>query len=166
MKAAEFDRLLEKGLKGRLTPEERSRLEAHLADRPRDCERWNELRRLHQGLDNLPEPEAASNFTAAVLDRVRAEARRREDRLRQPWWRRIPAPLWLPAAATAGIVLAAVAILRDPAPSDRRTVAENVATVSSLASLPSVDLLKDYDAIANLGQVPPAVDEELLAALE
>ena len=48
---------------------------------------------------------------------------------------------------------------------NRRKLAESVAVVSSVSSLPSPDILKDFDAIRALNSTPPP-DEELLMVFQ
>ena len=48
---------------------------------------------------------------------------------------------------------------------NRRKLAESVAVVSSLSSLPSPDILKDFDAIQALNSTP-LPDEELLLVFQ
>jgi hypothetical protein len=53
---------------------------------------------------------------------------------------------------------------------ERQQIAESVATISEVASIPSVEVLKDFEVIQSMGTVPPAetveADLTLLAALE
>jgi hypothetical protein len=49
--------------------------------------------------------------------------------------------------------------------SSRRKLAESVAMVSSVSSLPSPDILQDFDAIQALNLTPPP-DEELLLVFQ
>lgn len=117
--------------------------------------------RLAALLRTLPDKPVASNFTARVLQTIEHEnaARRR----RSPWiilrsgWR------WLPRMAMAALVLAfGVLSYQHQAQNRRVQMARSVAVVSQVASLPSADELRDFEAIRRLSQ--PA-DKELLALL-
>jgi len=53
---------------------------------------------------------------------------------------------------------------------ERAALAESVAAISEVASVPTVEVLRDFDAIQSFGTVPPESDVEadlsLLAALQ
>ena len=66
----------------------------------------------------------------------------------------------------ASILLAATLFSYERAQAQRREkLARSLAAVSEVASLPSPEILKDFDAIRALNRTPPA-DEELLALLQ
>jgi len=114
-------------------------------------------------LPNVPVP---SNFTARVLARVEREASsevRLENDVRPPvrWW-----TSWLPKAGFAAVVFAAALFSYHHLQSARRAEwAQSLSTVSQVASMPSPDVLNDFDAIAALSSTPPA-DEELLKIMQ
>jgi len=118
---------------------------------------------LTAALTKLPETSVPSNFTARVLDAIEREAERKERN--RPWvlnwwalWPRV-------AMAAAVLIFAGVSIHRYEVHSQRVNLAKNVATVAAAQPLPSVDALKDLDAIQRMGQ-PGHADGELLALMQ
>jgi anti-sigma-K factor RskA len=116
----------------------------------------NELREL---LSRLPDAPVASNFTARVMQQVDLEESRRS----RKWnfisnWR-----AFLPraAVATVAIVFAGLTLQNHEAGERRAQVAQSVALVAE-TPMPSVDALKNFDAIQRMSQ-PAHADDELLA---
>ena len=120
---------------------------------------------------SLPDAPVATNFTARVLqavDQESATAERARGARALGWqgWRR-----WLPRMALASVVLGAGLICyhqvseRHVLAARRDELALSVAAVSGVSSLPSPEILKDFEAIRALNQTPPP-DEELLALLK
>ena len=119
--------------------------------------------RLSELLAKMPETPVSSNFTARVMQAVELEDARRERRVRFAWnWH-----AWLPRlAATAAVVLFAGLTLHYYEQANQRTTfAKNVALVAGSQPLPSVEALKNFDAIQRMSQ-PARADEELLALLQ
>jgi negative regulator of sigma E activity len=117
----------------------------------------NELRDL---LSRLPDAPVSSNFTERVMQGVELEdlwaARTRGWRWR--WHSLLPR-----AAATATVVIAAgFAFYQHEIYNQRAEIAKNVVLVAGAQPLPSVDALKNFDAIQRMSQ-PAQADEELLA---
>lgn len=153
----------------KLSPEQQRELQAWLVAHPDAQPDWELEMALTEALENLPDAPLASNFTARVLQQAERETAKAE-RERQPargslfrLWRRH----WVARAAAAAVVISAsllgVAHLRE-----QHRVEEyrrSVASVSEVASLPSPDVLQDFDAIRALDQ-RAAPDEELLKALQ
>jgi len=118
--------------------------------------------RLSRALARLPDAAVPSNFTARVLQAVELEESRRARRWSLGWnWHAL-----LPrVAVTAAMVLFAGLTLHHYELASRRiALARNVALVAGSQPLPSVDALKNFDAIQRMSQ--PRADEELLALLQ
>jgi hypothetical protein len=119
----------------------------------------NELREM---LSRLPDAPVASNFTARVLQTVELEESRRSRHWSFSWnWHAL-----LPRiAVTAAVILFAGLAVRQHEIAARRTAfARNVALIAGAQPLPSVDALKNFDAIQRMSQ--PRADEELLALMQ
>ena len=121
--------------------------------------------RLDALLRALPDKPVASNFTARVLQQVeRANAPGPARRARGSFtWLRLH---WLPRLAIGSLALASCVFTYEVRTETHRAqFARSVAAVTHVASLPSPDMLKDFEAIRRLSQTPPA-DRELLALLQ
>jgi anti-sigma factor RsiW len=161
-----YEQLREISWRRPLTPAEESRLAKWLAAHPEAQAEWDTDAALNETLAALPNAPVASNFTARVVQAAQREAFGAQSRpLRSPW----PANWWLrfvPRIALAAVVLGAVLASYNHTQSARRAEwARSLATVSQVASLPSPEVLKDFDAIAALSSTPPA-DEELLKVMQ
>lgn len=117
----------------------------------------NELRKM---LSRLPDAPVPSNFTARVMQAVELEEMK-NFRARSWNWR-----LFLPRAAFAMLVIGftGLALHRHELDERRDALAKNVALVAAAQPLPSVDALKNFDAIRRMSQ--PHADEELLALMQ
>jgi len=120
---------------------------------------------LNELLRALPNKPVASNFTARVVD----AAAREQNPVRQPvsWWEMLHHPLRLvPRIAVAALALGLglFSYQRYEIVSQVK-MAQSVAEVSRVASLPRPEVLRDFDAVQLLTLTPPA-DEELLALLQ
>lgn len=120
--------------------------------------------RLDRLLRALPDTPVASNFTARVLQAVDRDLAN-QDNARQP--RRFRALLhWLPRFAVPTLVLGfSLLAFQHHQTVARAQMAESVAAVSQVSSLPSPAVLQDFEAVRRLSQTPPA-DEELLALMQ
>ena len=120
----------------------------------------DEMRRL---LSRLPDAPVASNFTARVMQAVDLEdARSREPQGRLFWrWR-----AFLPRVAVAAIALsfAGLTLQHYRVAEQRTTLAKDVALVAE-TPIPSMDALKNFDAIKGMSR-PARADDELLALLQ
>jgi len=119
----------------------------------------NELREL---LSRLPDAPVASNFTARVMQQIDLE----ESRRARKWnfifnWR-----AFLPRAAVAAVAVlfAGLTLQHHEVNVQRAALAKNVALVAE-TPMPSVDALKNFDAIRRMSQ-PQHADDELLALLQ
>lgn len=121
--------------------------------------------RLDALLRALPDKPVASNFTARVLQAVERENSTGTARPAE-WsfaWLRLH---WLPRVAVASLTLAScVFTYQIRVEAHRAQFARSVAAVTQVASMPSPEMLKDFEAIRRLNQNPPA-DRELLALLQ
>ena len=159
-----FKQLRETSWRRKLTPAEETELRAGLAANPTARDDWEADAELNRVLDRLPDAPIPSNFTARVLQAVGVEnaASRRPAPSRWKW-------LWhslVPKTAFAALVAGIGFFSYHEARAMRRVqLARSVATVSGVASLPSPEVLKDFDAIQRLNATPPP-DTELLALLK
>jgi hypothetical protein len=118
--------------------------------------------RLSRALAKLPDVAVPSNFTARVLQSVELEESRRSRRWDWGWnWHAV-----LPRVAVAmALVLFAGLTFHHYELTGRRTLlARDIALVAGSQPLPSVDALKNFDAIRRMSQ--PRADEELLALMQ
>ena len=156
-----YIRLRELSWRRRLTGPEEAELQAWLAANPKAQAEWDAEAGLNASLGRLPDAPVPGNFTARVLQAVQREAAAEQQGHERRWliwpWRR-----WLPRVAFAVVILGAGFVsYQQVDAANRRKLAESLAVVSSLSSLPSADILKDFDAIQALNSTPPP-DEELL----
>ncbi|HEY3760924.1 MAG TPA: hypothetical protein VGN23_04190 [Verrucomicrobiae bacterium] len=118
-------------------------------------------REMRQLLARLPDAPVASNFTARVMQAINLEEARSR---RNGWhfnWR-----TFLPRATAAMLALSITGLTVQHYRLDahRSTMAKNVALVAA-APMPSVETLKDFDAIQRMSK-PTRADDELLALLQ
>ena len=160
-----YNRLRELSWRRKLTDAEEAQLRALLAARPEAQADWDAEATLNAALGRLPDAPVPSNFTARVLQAVEREAagELRQDEGNWQFWRRLR---WLPKVAFAAVVLGTGLVSYRQLQAARfAEYAHSVAAVSDVSSLPSPDILKDFDAIqaSNPSALP---DEQLLAALK
>lgn len=160
-----YNRLREQSWRRQLTGPEQAELRVWLSAHPEAQDDWEAEAGLNGGLSRLPDAPVPGNFTARVLQAVEHEAaaglRPREGKWLVWPWRR-----WLPKVAFAVVIVGAGFVsYQKVEAANRRKLAESVAVVSSVSSLPSPDILKDFDAIRALNSTPPP-DEELLMVFQ
>jgi len=162
MNDSDYNRLREESRRRPLTPAEEADLRAWLATHPELRADWDADLALTKMLDRLPDAPVPSNFTARVLRQVECESATVSRGQRSSWnWLRS----LLPKAAIAAVVLSAgLLAVHEHRFTRREQLAQSVATVSEIASLPSPEILQDFDTIRQMNQ-QPAGDQELLAAL-
>jgi hypothetical protein len=147
-----------------LTPPEQEQLRAWLATHPEAQEDWDAESGLENLLNRVPNVSVPSNFTARVLQAVEREEAVQTRGLSPTWWR-LPR-LWMPKAAVAALVLGGGLLsYHHLATAHVNRLARSVVAVSDVSSLPSPEILTNYDAILCLNQAP-AADEHLLALLK
>jgi hypothetical protein len=115
-----------------------------------------QMRRLHTRLPDVP---VASNFTARVMQAIELEEMRRSRWRLFGWqWRAI-----IPRAATATVIVgfASFTIYQHELYTGRVALAKSAALVAS-QQMPSVEALKNFDAIRRMSQ-SARPDDELLA---
>ncbi len=119
----------------------------------------NELREL---LARLPDAPVPSNFTARLMSAVELEESRASRRWNFRWnWH-----VFLPrlAVTTTVVLFAGLTFHHYELNSRRAALARNVALVAGSQPLPSMDALKNFDAIQRMSQ--PRADDELLALMQ
>ena len=158
-------RLLEISWRRPLTESEQKELTAFLAEHPEAEEAWKEDLILTQSLTGLPDAALSSNFEARVSQAVELE-RAAVDRARQRRTLSLRLP-WLAPVGSAGVVVIAAALLfqHHSRIVERRNMAQGLAVVANVSSLPSPRILEDFDAIRAMNSTPPA-DEQLLRLLQ
>ena len=122
----------------------------------------NEPLELRELLSQLPDAPVPSNFTARVLQAVELEESRPSRKWNFNWWNWRVLPRVAMTAAV--IIFAGLTFHRHEIYNQRTALARNVAFVATAQPLPSVDALKNFDAIQRMSQ--PRADEELLALLQ
>ncbi len=161
-----YTRLRELSWRRSLNPVEEAELRAWLAAHPEAQADWQSEAALNAGLQALPQAPVPSNFTARVLQAVERESAAEVSRSAGKWrgWLRLLR--WLPKPALAAMLVGAGLLAYQQVQSvQRKKLAESVAAVSAISSLPSPEILRDFDAIRAASRTP-APDEQLLALLE
>jgi ferric-dicitrate binding protein FerR (iron transport regulator) len=161
-----YNRLREASWRRKLTGAEAAELQTWLAAHPEEQADWETEAGLNEFLERLPSVPVPSNFTARVLqaaERVEAAGvRQRTVSWRAwRWWPRLGS-----ATACAGILVSVSCISYHHFRQVRRTeLARGVEAVTEVSSLPSPEILKDFDAIRAM-PASPGADLELLALLK
>lgn len=120
----------------------------------------NEPLELRELLSQLHDVPVASNFTARLMQTIELEEA--QSVWSRSWnWRSL-----LPRVAFAMLAIgfAGLTFHHHEVYNQRAALAKNVALVAEAQPLPSVDALKNFDAIQRMSQ--PRADEELLALLQ
>ena len=160
-----FDELLALRHKRPLTADEQARLDGWLAAHPADRARWSEETALSTALQRLSVPPVSSNFMARVWQGIEADERLAGATPSRSGWRAwLRWPSLARQFALAALLLTAVVIFQGRRTRTQTQMAQSIEQVATLAQLPSVALLKDFEAIRRLNQ--SAADVELLAAFE
>lgn len=160
-----YQRLRETGRRRKLTETEAAESRAWLAAHPEARSDWETEAQLSQALAELRDVSVASNFTARVLQAVAQETvgaapRRLAWRL---WWR---AWGWVPKAALVALVIGVGLFSHFHHQVVKRLeLAQSVEVLANVKSLPSPEILADFDTIRRLGRTPPA-DKDLLALMK
>src|SRR5690242_372031 len=160
-----YNQLREVSWRRKLTDVEEAQLHAFLAAHPEVQAEWEEEIGLDQLLYQLPEIPVASNFTARIVQTLRAE---KPDRsvTRLAWWE-LRWLGWLPKAAPAVVVLCLGLLgYRHHRDSVREKMAESLPNVTSVISLHSPDIWENFDEINKLSHTQPQADVQLLALLQ
>lgn len=168
MKRERAEQILATAARRPLCAEETREWQAWLAScPPEERPRWEEEMRLNQLLAGLMQTPAPSNFTARVLHALdRAEAARPAglEPKSLNLWGRLLRPWALGAAALA---LAAVVLhLQQQARAREQVVHSAEVIVATATEVPTLQMLRDFEAIYALPAEPPPSVAELEAALE
>jgi anti-sigma factor RsiW len=165
MNETQFNHLLEESWRRTLTPAEEAELQAHLATRPQAQADWELDLSLTHALSQLPDAPLSSNFTARVLQAVEREAGVSTPGTRFLEWARRQAGRLTPRVAWAGLVAATalVGAYQWRLIQREHELAQSLAVLSK--AMPEPKVLQDFDAIQQLSQLAPVVDEELWLAL-
>ena len=158
MKTSELEQLQARIHRRPLTPTERERLDALLAENAVQRASWEEEDHLSQLLTRLPDAPLASNFTAQVLEALnrseQIEARRSSWRGWIPRMR--PAIAW--GVAVVFLVSLPLFVLRQQhnqrahMASSLAKITEGVNATAQAAQLPPVEVLQNFEAIDHLRQ--------------
>ncbi len=164
MNEARYQELIETSWRRKLAEPELRELERFLQAEPGALQQWKSEEALNQALRSLPDAPVPSNFASLVQNAVTSGTRRRRQGLAGflPGW--IPARFWPrlgTGLAAAALCAAGVYGYRLHA---RVQMARSVAAVSTIAAIPKIEWLENFDAIHELGR-SPQVDEDLLALL-
>src|ERR1051325_10196100 len=159
-----LNQLREASWRRKLTPAEESQLKGWLADHPGSQADWELEAGLNDALDRLANAPVASNFTARTVAAAQLERGAVARSKGSGWGRRWPVRRRLPKFAAASLVLVARGIVwHNHQARERLKVAQSVAVVADLSSLPSPEALQDFDVVQNLNRT---ADTELLALLQ
>jgi anti-sigma factor RsiW len=159
-----FNQLREQSWRRELTSSEDAALRDWLAKHPEAQGDWENEAALNEALRRLPDAPLSSNFTSRVLHAVQREQAaesRRSRRGRMAWWRRFAWRLGL-----AGITGVAGFFSYEQfyAAHLRAEVRQSIVAVSAVSSLPSAEILENFEAIRLSGT--PAADERLLSLFQ
>ena len=159
-----FNELRERSWRKELTGDEEAALRDWLAKHPEAQPDWEAETALNEALRRLPDVPLSNNFTSRVVQAVhlqKAAELKRKRRVRLIWLGGI---MW--KLGVAGIAGAAGFFCYEQVHSTRlRTqIGQSVAKVSAVTSLPSAEILENFEAIRL--SATPAADEKLLSLLE
>ena len=149
----------------KLTAAEEAQLQAWLSEHPGSQADWEAELALSEALARMPDAPVSSNFTsrvlrAAELDAANLQRARGSKILLRRFWLR-----WVPGVAGVALVLGVGLIsYQQIQESHRIQLVRSVSTLEA-ASLPSAQVLEDFDAIHAMSK-RPMPDEELLRLLQ
>jgi hypothetical protein len=166
MNEAEHNRLVEKAQRQKLDMEEQFELEMYLATRPELRAVWEEDQGLNQVLRDMPNAPVSSNFTARVMQEIDRDSRPVPVSALAVWWREISALRWARPLAMA-CVLVGVGVF-SVYEYRMHARAEFADSLKQLTRVPSVEMLRDFEAINRLSQTQAKnyVDQDFLTAPE
>jgi anti-sigma factor RsiW len=160
----------------KLSQADAAELDTWLASHPDAQPDWEAETRLTEALSRLPDAPLASNFTARVLQAVERETAATHRAQLPTWWQRWRRLAKFGLAGTAALVAGLLVVEHHQQSVRRAELANSIAKVSSVASLPSPEILQDFEAIRVLKTTPARVrdhvfdpsqaDEQLLALLQ
>ena len=159
-----FNQLREQSWRRELTSSEDAALRDWLAKHPEAQADWENETALNEALRRLPDAPLSSNFTSRVLHAVQQEQAaesRRTHRARMVWWRRLA---WRFGLACVIGAAGFFSYEQFYAAHLRAQVKQSIVAVSAVSSLPSAEILENFEAIRLSGT--PAADEKLLSLLQ
>ena len=159
-----FNQLREQSWRRELTPGEEAALRDWLAKHPETQADWENQTALNEALRRLPDAPLSSNFTSRVLQAVQrgqAAESRRTRRGQITWWRRL---VWRLGLACVIGAAGFFSYEQYYAAHLRAQVKQSIVAVSAVSSLPSAEILENFEAIRLSGT--PAADEKLLSLLQ
>jgi len=164
MNESDFNDLKSRGRK--LTAAEEADLRAWLADHPDQQADWETESRLSEILGRLPDVPVPGNFTARVLQAVEREqmAAGKPQKSRAKWFFRLLVPRLAVAAVVLGVALFGYRNQEHKA-AQREQLVQGVQVVAGVATLPSPEILQDFDTIRQMSSTPGA-DPELIALMK
>jgi anti-sigma factor RsiW len=164
MNESDYNQWREKSWRRKLTAAEERELRAWLAAH-RGSEADSEIEgRLTEILGRLPDVPVSSNFTARVLQAVQREtvAASRPKLSRTAWFLRS----LLPRAAVAAVIFGAgLLTYHEHVATKRAEAVQGVQIVAGVSSLPSPEILQDFDTIRQISSTP-GPDTELIALMK
>ena len=165
MQHADFQNLKEASWRRPLTAAERTRLREWLAAHPEARPSWDQEEALSRLLHRLPSAAVSTNFAARVVQAAQRLP------ARPAWRRRLVLFPWFPAGWFPRVALALAMLscgffsFREYQTVHRAQRARDLAGLTQLAALPSINWLKDFDTINKLSKVQVA-DDDLLSVLQ
>ncbi len=162
MNESDFNDLKSRGRK--LTAAEETDLRAWLAEHPDRQADWESENRLSEVLRRLPDVPVPSNFTARVLQAVEREemAVGKPQRSSANWFFRLLVPRLAVAAVIFGVALLTY---QEHEAAKREQLVQGVQVVAGVSSLPSPEILQDFDTIRQMSSTP-GPDPELIALMK
>lgn len=143
-----------------LTREETARLRSGTA-LPHEFDPATEAA-LTRALNGIPDVDVPSNFTARVLAETERLERLHDRSAPVVWWRR-----FVPRLAVGGGLAVAVLLGVGRYETHRQLeTARHAAELADVATPPTVEILRDFEAIERMSQTPAQADLHLLAALQ
>ena len=168
MNPPELVRLMELARRRVLTEREQTQLNTLLAAYPEAWPERQDEQALARLLRRLPGAPLASNFSARVMRAIELEDAQSARTARQPvgrfrgWFARLS---W----STVAVALSLTGWVQYRA-WQRAEYARSVTTISEVAALPSVEVLRDFDVVQSFTRAPSATETEadlkLLALLQ
>jgi len=164
MNESDYNQLREKSWRHKLSPAEEAALRAWLAEHPGSEADGETESLLTEALAQLPDAPVSSNFTARVLQAVEREATTANlpKISRVTWFLRS----LMPKAAVAAVIFAVgVLSYHEHTLAKRAELAQGVKVVAGVSSLPSPEILQDFDTIRQISSTP-GPDPELIALMK
>jgi len=164
MNEAKFKQWLEAGWRGPLPADQQRDLDGYLAAHPHLREEWESGSRLTSTLRALPDIPVPSNFMALVESGIKAKSAPTRVARAVSLWRWLPVSPWLRAGAGLAALALALLGVREYQVRSRLQMARSVAAVSTIAAVPKIEWLENFDAIHEMAKASE-VDEELVSLL-